>query len=208
MPLLLKETTPLRGVWKVDETSEQLLSLLETDSIYRCLPEEIHAEKRKQEWLAVRLLLKELIGREVAIAYHPSGAPYLPDQPWHISISHTKGYVTVLLQEVPAAGIDIEYRGDRVLKIRSRILSEVEEQNVDAAHEADHILLHWCIKEALFKMIGQEDVDFREHLYIEPFPYADNGVVRARETRTAEGGDYSLAYQVFPDFILVWSMPY
>jgi len=206
MPLFLKEIAPIRGIWKVEETSEQLLSLLNEDSQYHFIPDEIRTEKRRQEWVAVRLLVKELIGREVIIAYHPSGSPYLPDSSLHISISHTKGYVAVLLQEEPFAGIDLEYRGDRVLKIRSRFLSDMEEKSIDLDHEADHILIYWCAKEALFKMIGQTDVDFKNHLHIEPFPYNETGIIRVNENRTNKGESYSLVYQVFSDFIIVWSL--
>jgi len=205
MPLFLKETGPVRGVWKVEETSEELLSLLNEGSLYHFIPEDIHAEKRRQEWLTVRLLLRELIGKETVIDYHSSGAPYLIDSSLNISISHTKGYVAVLLQAEPYAGIDIEYRGERVLKIRSRFLSDLEEKNIDPDHEANHILIYWCAKEALFKMIGQTEVDFKNHLHIEPFSYRETGIIRAYETRTDEGRSYSLTFQVFPDFIMVWS---
>jgi len=206
MSLFLKEIAPIRGVWKVEETSEQLLSLLDKDSQYHFIPDEIRTEKRKQEWVAVRLLVKELTGREAIIAYHSSGSPYLADSSLHISISHTKGYVAVLLQEEPFAGVDLEYRGDRVLKIRSRFLSDIEEKGIDPDHEADHILIHWCAKEALFKMIGQTEVDFKNHLHIEPFLYNETGIIRVNETRINKGQSFSLAYQVFSDFIIVWSL--
>mgnify|MGYP000016543064 CR=1 FL=1 len=65
------------------------------------------------EWLAVRVLLYTLSGEEKEIAYHPSGKPYLADASASLSISHTKGYVAVVLglpgREV---GIDIEQYGE------------------------------------------------------------------------------------------------
>ena len=67
------------GVWKVDETVEQLRSMFHQFSIYEEGFARFSSEKRKQEWLAVRVLLKELCGEEKTIAYLPSGKPYLED---------------------------------------------------------------------------------------------------------------------------------
>ena len=52
-------------------------------------------ESRRAEWLAVRLLVKELFGSECEVAYHPTGRPYLKHGTAHISISHTKGFAAV-----------------------------------------------------------------------------------------------------------------
>ena len=58
------------GVWKVDETIEQLRSMFHQFSIYEEGFERFKAEKRKLEWLAVRVLLKELLGEEKHTAIH------------------------------------------------------------------------------------------------------------------------------------------
>ena len=79
MPVLFKYTEPLLGVWKIEESSEELLSMLEQSSEYLPFLQQIKTEKRRQEWLASRVLLKELAGEELLIAYHDDGAPYLPD---------------------------------------------------------------------------------------------------------------------------------
>lgn len=205
MPLLFQHTAPLRGVWKIEESSGALFSLLKNGEEYLPQLENIRTEHRRQEWMASRVLLQELLGYPVRIAYHADGAPYLPDSPLSISISHTKGYAAVLVQEHPAAGIDIEYRSDRVQKIRNRFMSQEEEEGIDKEHETEHLLLHWCAKETLFKMIGQEEVDFRRHLHVCPFPYTEEGSFNVYETRTEQGTAYTLDYLVTPDFALTWS---
>ena len=181
--------------------------MLEQSSEYLPFLQQIKTEKRRQEWLASRVLLKELAGEELLIAYHDDGAPYLPDSSLSLSISHTNGYAAVLLQEQGAVGIDIEYRSDRVLKIRSRFMSPEENASVGPDYETEHLLVHWCAKEALFKMIRQQDVDFIEHLHVEPFTYTGSGELWAFETRTPERKSYVLSYKVFPEFVLVYSIP-
>ena len=201
----MKHIDPLWGVWKIEESSEELLSLLWNRKAYLSQLEMIKAEQRRREWLASRVLLQALVEAPSYIAYYPNGAPFLSSSFLHLSISHTKGYAAVLLQEHPAAGIDIEYRSGRVAKIRRRFMSPREEAGIDKEHEIEHLLLHWCAKETLFKMIGQEEVDFLRHLHVCPFPYAEEGRFTVCETRTGEGAVYPLNYLVTPDFVLTRS---
>lgn len=206
MPLFFQHTAPLWGVWKIEESSDSLFSLLRNGEEYLTQLENIRTEHRRQEWLASRVLLQELLGVSARIAYQADGAPYLPDSPFYISISHTKGYVAVLVQKHPAAGIDIEYRSDRVKKIRSRFMTQEEEDGLDKEYETEHLLLHWCAKETLFKMIGQKEVDFRRHLHVRLFPYAEDGSFTVFETRTGQRRQYRLGYRVYPEFVLTWSL--
>ena len=204
MALLYKQLSPLYGVWKMEESSDELLGMLEHKADYSSFLERVSAEKRRQERFASRVLLKELLGEEVRVDYHSTGAPFLACVPLYISISHTKDYVAVILDKRPT-GIDIEYRSDRILKIRSRFMNPEEEAGIDKEHETEHLLLHWCAKETLFKMIGQEEVDFLHHLHVRPFPYAEEGSFTVYETRTEEGAVYRLDYLVTPDFVLTRS---
>lgn len=203
MALLYKQLSPLHGVWKMEESSDELLGMLEHKADYSSFWERVSAEKRRQERFASRMLLKELLGEEARVDYHSTGAPFLACVPLYISISHTKDYVAVILDKRPT-GIDIEYRSDRILKIRSRFMNPEEEAGIDLEHEVEHLLIHWCAKETLFKIIGQEGVDFQKHLHVNPFPYLSSGTFTGRETRTEACREYELAYQVTPDYVLTW----
>ena len=136
----MKHTGPLWGIWKIEESSEVLLSLLRNREEYLPQLELIRTEQRRREWLACRVLLQELTGGPVCVAYRPNGAPYLSGSSLHISISHTKGYAAVLLQNRPAAGIDIEYHSGRVSRIRSRFMNPEEEAGIDKEHETEHCM--------------------------------------------------------------------
>lgn len=205
MPLLPAYTTPLKGLWKIEESSDELLAQLSSPLVDLTVLEALRTEKRRQEWLASRLLLRALLDKDTPIAYRSDDAPYLPDESLHISLSHTEGYVALRLQQSPFAGIDIERKTDRVLRVRRRFMSDEEDTALDLAHEQEHLLLHWCAKETLFKMIGQQEVDFRRHLHVMPFPYAESGTFIVRESRTPRMRAFELAYQVTPDFVWVWS---
>lgn len=205
MALLYKKEHPLHGVWRMDENSSQLLEMLDLKSDYQPFLERVSAEKRRQEHLASRVLLKELLDKETRVDYRPTGAPFLPNSPLHISISHTKDYVAVILDSQPT-GIDIEYRSSRVVKIRSRFMNPEEEKFIDPAHEVEHLLIHWCAKETLFKIIDQEEVDFQKHLHVIPFTYAPQGVFKVQETRTSACQEFQLAYKVTSEYVMTWAL--
>ena len=149
----------LLGIWKSDETTEQLLASLEHKDWYR-EKLAVLSEKRKHEWLSVRVLLKALCGEEKEIAYYSSGRPYLKDGSRYISISHTRGYVAVALHSSCEVGMDIEQYGTRVRKVASRFIRSDEEPAMMEGDEVYALLLHWSAKEALFKLMGVEEVDF------------------------------------------------
>lgn len=62
MALLYKQLSPLHGVWKMEESSDELLGMLEHKADYSSFLERVSAEKRRQERFASRMLLKELLG--------------------------------------------------------------------------------------------------------------------------------------------------
>lgn len=97
---------------------EELFALLPHREKYEADIRVFTAESRKLERLAVRVLLYVMLGEEKEIGYHPNGKPYLADSSFSISISHTKGYVAVLLgRPEKEVGIDIEFYGERVRKV-------------------------------------------------------------------------------------------
>lgn len=195
---------PPIGIWKMEETTEEMWSLLQHKTWY--LPEfsRLKAEQRQKEWLATRLLLKEMLGHEAIIHHHPNGAPYLSDaEQKQISISHTKDFVAIMLTDATQmAGIDIEYRSERVRKVRSRFLNAEEELFIDPAHETEHLLICWCAKETLYKIINRQEVDFCRHLHIQPFSYAEQGTLIAFDTCSESTQHVVLQYRVEKDFVI------
>ncbi|MFA6768238.1 MAG: 4'-phosphopantetheinyl transferase superfamily protein [Parabacteroides sp.] len=204
MPLIYVHNKPHWGLWKVEESSEQLFLMLEEHDAYSVELEKIHNEHRRQEWLAARLLLQHLLGRFSRIAYHANGAPFLPAESLQISISHTKGYVAVILS-YQAVGIDIEYRSDRILKVRSHFMTKEEDTAINLEHEKEHLLIYWCAKETLYKMIGSERVGFSD-LHVRPFTFADKGQISAYETFTPYCLEFLLSFQITDDYVLTYKI--
>jgi len=193
------------AVWKVDETVEQLRSMFHQFSVYEEGYARFSAEKRKQEWLAVRVLLKEMLGEEKNIAYLPSGKPYLEDGSMHVSFSHTHGYVAVALHPFAEVGVDIEQYGTRVLRVASRFIREDEKVSIASGDEIVGLLLHWSAKETMFKLMDDEAVDFIDHLHVLPFELQDKGVFEACEYRSGKEQKFFIHYDTHPDYVLTFA---
>ena len=195
----------LWAIWKVDESPEQLLSLLPHSETYRQSIARFASPNRRLEWLAVRVLLYVLLGEDPEIRYRNDGKPYWADGSRSLSISHTRGYVAVIVghpdQEV---GIDIEQYGERVRKVASRFMHPDETASVYNGTDIWGLLLHWSAKETLFKCLNETEVDFQEHLRIYPFSIEESDVIQAVEYRTPKKQRFRIHYRLFPDFVLTF----
>lgn len=192
------------ALWEITETKQELLALLDNDATLTAKIEQFGSEKRQLEFLATRALLRNVLDETKTIAYEKSGKPYLTDHSYSISITHTGKYVAIILHPTAAVGIDVEKISEKVERVKTRFLSEMELSFIDVRSEKTQLALMWSAKEALYKIIGKENVDFIIDLHIDVFhPYLE-GTMEAKETCTKETTEYTINYRVFPEFVLVW----
>ena len=225
MPILLTYDSPVLGIWKITEPWQDMMESLRYNSLYCRDANNIQSDKRKQEWLAVRLLLKHLSGADTFIDYHDNGAPFLQNSQNHISISHTTGYAAIILSKNQNPGIDIEYRSERAWKLRKKFLSDKESDiflslnhpdlSIQSFNEysintepvpcrSDLSTLCWCAKETTFKALQQTEVDFIEHLHILPFTLSDEGFLAIKETKTPRQQIFIINYKIADNYIITW----
>jgi 4'-phosphopantetheinyl transferase len=192
------------GVWKTEETEEVLRHLSSQP-----LPEHIQSTGKRLEYLAVRALCVQMGVNPGQIDHLASGKPFLSNSAEHISISHTKGYVAILLSSLPLIGIDIELKGRRIENVRKRFMHPSEEKQLAASaaihqgmiNETTALLLHWCTKESLFKAIPDEGVDFAKELHVTSFDISgQKGSFTAKAKRL--NIDFQVNYRIETDFIL------
>ena len=194
----------LMGIWKIEETTDELLKLF---------PNEIRAEaqnsiadikskRRRTELLSTRVMLLELLGEIKTLLNQSDGKPYLSDNSYNISISHTKGYAAILLHKTQPVGIDLETRSERVKKVAYRFISE--DEYIDPHQKIVHQLLHWSAKECMFKLINEPGIDFKKQLHLKPFTPDSAGMIEAFETKTEVKKNFKINYEVHPTYVLTW----
>ena len=189
------------AVWKMEESLDALLALLPDARRVFCEQDlnRFVSERRKMEWLSVRVLLYAMLQEDKEIGYSPEGKPYLTDHSFFISISHTKGYAAVCWHPSRAVSIDIEMIRPKALSLKERFVHPDEQVEGDEVHAS---LLLWSMKETLFKIIdNQEAVNFRSHLFINPFKISSEGMSYGLDRRNPDML-YKLDYWVDSDFVL------
>ncbi len=95
----------------------------------------------------------------------PSGKPVLKGSDLNISISHTATLWAIMDCTSPC-GIDIELTERRASHLASKFASQIELEVAKALFPENPSLLIWCAKEALYKYLSVEGVDFRRDLLI------------------------------------------
>ena len=195
------------AVWKMEESLDALLLLLPGARRAFCEQElnRFVSERRKMEWLSVRVLLYSMLQEDKEIGYSLEGKPYLTDHSFFISISHTKGYVAVMLASFTPAGIDIEQYGQRVKRVYDRFIRSDERVEPYQGDETWSMLLHWSAKETIFKSMENADADLRK-LCLSHFIPQSEGVFQVREYATERQQLFTVGYHICPDFVLTWTV--
>ena len=195
------------AIWHITETSDELYAQLATHK-YDAQLQEKRNESRRSEWLAVRLLVKELLGEDCEVAYYSTGRPYLKGSDMHISISHTKGYAAIAYHHVLPIGMDIEYVSPRVERVASRFTTQEEAAYIDVHHEHDRQLYHlinWSAKETLYKLFDSPSLsEFKEVFCLSPYALEECGALYARVNDIEES--VVVSYRALPDFVCTWAI--
>jgi 4'-phosphopantetheinyl transferase EntD len=161
----INETTKL-AIWKIEEEENFFLQHVP-------LQKEItHPHKRLQH-LAARYLLKYLFPdfpyEEILIA--DTRKPYLPNEQYHFSISHSGDYAATLVSSDHRAGIDVENVSGKIPKVMHKFMHENDLLYSNGSYLYDRSPLHlltiiWSAKEALFKWYSLGEIDFKEHMQL------------------------------------------
>lgn len=194
------------AVWKMNESLDELLSLLPDARRKACEANLVRftSAHRKIEWLSVRVLLYTMLLEDKEIGYSPEGKPHLTDHSYFISISHTKGYVAVILSSGRAVGIDIEKYGTRVHRVVDRFIRPDEQIEPYQEDTSWSMLLHWSAKETIFKRMENADADLRK-LRLIPFIPQSEGTFSVQEHVTEQRQHFTVGYRICPDFVLTWT---
>jgi phosphopantetheinyl transferase len=188
-------------VWEITKSSDELLSKFDDFTLFAVDFNKISSEKRKLEFLGIRWLLKILLEKETNVLYNAEGKPFLYNGCPHISISHSGNWMAVMIHPTKHIGIDIECPTDKIQKVYKRFLSKTEQFELSNGKDYKQLLIAWSAKEALYKIIGKEAVDFAKQLRLMPFEVKAEGKITALHLST--NTVYKLTYSQTKAYTLV-----
>ncbi len=151
-------------LYEMDADIECLKGRLSNFEFYQQQFEALRTDKRKREFLAARIACNILANAELEVSYDANNKPFLLNNASKISISHAKNIICVAMHAQHDVGVDIEFATPRMLTLQNRFCNANELAKY--ADNAKALLNIWCAKEALYKLIGSEAVDFSKQLEI------------------------------------------
>ena len=193
------------GVWKIEEDLDTLLDLVSLDIDEKKKYKGFSSNSRKLEFLSVRALLSELIGKEAGIVYNKNNKPFLKDGSRFISISHSHKLTAILLSTNEKVGIDLEYMSSNISAIAFKFLNWREKVTKEKNDRRYHLYLHWCAKEALYKICDKEGISFRKNITIEPFNVKDSGEIYGKVHNDKINESFDLYYSKYNNYAIVWT---
>ena len=195
------------SVWQITETEQELIEMcsVPTDEMEEISL--IRSESLRKQKLAVRALLNEVFEEKVYLSHHDNGKPYLENCVTNISITHTEKYVAIITHDEDDLGIDIESLDRDFSAVEKKALSEDEIDDLDDDKEEknEQLAIYWRAKEAIYKRMAINRVDFAEQIEVEKFNLRDEGELEATFIHKDEHEEeFELGYMTFDRHVLVW----
>ncbi|MDR1866071.1 MAG: 4'-phosphopantetheinyl transferase superfamily protein [Bacteroidales bacterium] len=192
------------GLWQITEDYDALFERVYLNEADLVRLNGFKNLNRKIESLSVRALLQQMTEPNARIVYRDSRKPYLADGSYNISISHSNKYTSILLGKGKLVGVDLEYMSHNIERTAHKFINEREVVTLDPVKRKEHLYVHWCAKEALYKICDKVDINFQKNLTIKPFDIATEGDIVGVVQNNLRNEEYRMHYSLKDNYALVY----
>ena len=152
----------------------------------------------------MRVLLRNLTEKKEKIIYNARRKPFLESGSYFISISHSFHYTSILLSKNKRVGLDLEYMSHRISTIAHKFINDQEFITDDPDNKRYHLYIHWCAKEALYKICDKQDINFKQNLTITPFQFSESGEIEGTVTNKFGTEKFAIHYFRRDKYTVAW----
>lgn len=193
-------------VWEITEDEDELYRIcapIPNDELEEL--QILRSPERRKEKLAVRALLNTMFPEKLYLGHHDNGKPYLQNSAIEISISHCSRFVAIIAHPEDSVGIDIESLDRDFSAVEKKALSEEEIDDLTDRNHNLQLAIYWCAKEAIYKRMSRNGVDFAEQINIKKFTPHEEGELEAVFIHDdGEEDSFELNYEIFDNHLMVW----
>ncbi len=193
------------GVWKIEEELPALLEMVDMSPEDLKRYEIFRSTSRKMEFLSVRALLAEMMGRDARIVYNKNNKPFIKNGSHFISITHSNKLTAILMSRNERVGIDLEYMRLNINAFASKFLNKREKITRRWADRTYHLYIHWCAKEAIYKICDKEGINIVNDISIEPFEVRESGEIKGSVKNERIDDQFTLYYSKYDNYTIVWT---
>jgi len=193
------------GVWRIEENIRKMLRMVYLDPFDKKKYRSFKSISRRLEFLSVRALLSELLGKDARIVYNKFNKPFLKDGSMFISITHSHNLTAIFCSKSERVGIDLELMRTDIGRISFKFINKRELVTKNNLFRKYHLYIHWCAKESLYKICDKEGISIKNSLTIEPFEVKNSGTITGRVVTKKLNELFELYYCRFDNYTLVWT---
>jgi 4'-phosphopantetheinyl transferase len=195
------------GIWKIEESYEELKWQLQWGQRDLEQFKAIKDEQRAIHWLSSRVLLRQMLNTDKFIDLQTDeyGKRFLANFDSQLSISHSGDLVAVILSG-NKVGIDLQRIDQKIEPLAQKFISKKEWEEIEKDHLLERIHIYWCGKEALYKLYGKRKLDFRENLYIHPFNWSETGITTGQISKADFKKEFPLYFRKMDNYILAYAV--
>lgn len=210
MPIIHKEYIGdhgVLGVWKITESLEELLEMIEfSDSDHKVF-EQFKNKSRQAHWLSYRLAIRRIMGdiTSMEFYYDVHGKLHFKNHQYNLSVTHSGDYSAVIISNRYNVGIDLELISDRIEGLEGKFMNATEQKRLPEKNRETYLTAFWGAKEALFKLYGKRELQFGENIFIDFKEIADKGSFHGKIKSSNFERDYLINYSIFDGYMLVHS---
>jgi 4''-phosphopantetheinyl transferase superfamily. len=81
---------------------------------------------------------------------------------------------------------------------KEKVTKELEERRY-------HLYIHWCAKEALYKICDKEGISIRNNITIDPFEVGESGEIKGHVRTNKINESFDLYYSKYDNYAIVWT---
>lgn len=192
------------GVWEITEDFDSLYGMVDLATVEKTKLDSFKNISRKVEWLSVRALVQNMLGKNARILYNAENKPFVRGNTHSISISHSNNLTAVLVSKDKRVGLDLEFMSGKISKVADKFINDKESITTNPEKKKFHLYLHWCAKEAMYKICDKQDIHYRDGLTIAPFDPDEHGFMKGQVINGNGEEEFELEYLHHDNYALVW----
>lgn len=184
------------GLWHITESLEELVEIIDLNDVDASYLDKIGHDKKKKEFLAGRIVLKQLLQYYnqpyKGVIKDDILKPYLLGSKHNISISHSHDYATAVIDPEDKTAIDIELISEKLAELSPKFLTEQELEFCDG--DIQKITFVWCAKETLYKIYHGRGLIFKDNLFVRTCPSGQEGLMATEIVLGSQKWCYQMHY--------------
>jgi phosphopantetheinyl transferase len=210
MPLVIHQhiaPSAVLGIWHISESNEELRSLL-GENYFELEMETKLNQAIARHFLASRIILTQLFpNNKIHLTKNKFNKPSLEidGKPYAISITHSHDYAGILIAKKGNVGLDLERVDTRISRVKNKFLNPTEQIFAGADEQIWEQTLIWSAKETLYKLYGNKELDFKEHLYIHSFIKSPIGIIDGSIKKRDFNLHVPIHFQQIDNYILTYT---